>query len=368
MGGEPYFQFAEHYSPRIQPIDVLKLSHSRSVRDPVDKVYGAHSICEWLDIYLPPPRYDQSIEDTYFDVACNVIAGYDDLSVLYEASGPARNENLPSWVPDWASGWKRMYGVPILSIKDFSAGGKTVLYSIELEKRLLRLKCKFMDEIDQVGARIAMNEDMSFFAYLESEWPNYEAAEDSWATWQVFREWASLVYCTFSESNAANDDFLSTLVDDSFTSVRSRFGSQNAKLEPERARAAFERWYNALLETDDMAAKETTQQNKDVINRTWFGRSICWEANERDLRWMHLMIWFCAKGKRFFITKRTHGLRNVGHRIETKNRRGRRFDNAAGPGPFGERSRLIGHTYVHGIMKGEAWPADSKELTIVSVE
>lgn len=369
IGPTPFFKFTEHDAARFRLGEILEISHRMDASNPVDKVYGVHGICEWLDIYLPPPRYDHSAEDAFFEVTRIAIMSYDDMSVLYEVNGPGRNEKLPSWVPDWGCGWRRLYGVPLTSRAEFNAGGTKALYHIDSEERLLKLKCKFTDDVDQVGDHIPVNEDIPFFASLEIDWSAYEGLpEDFWASWQAFRGWASLAHQKCSQSVTLMDDLFSILFDPSLTE-RNRYIPGKALLEPEKAKNAFKRWYNALLKTNDAAAKETTQDGKEFINRALFVRSIFWEDSDRDVRLVHFNVMARAKGKYLFVTKHGRIGLGVGNILP-----GQKIAVVAGLEmplvleSVGKRYRLVGHAYVHGIMKGEAWPADSRELTTVSIE
>ncbi|KAJ9653113.1 hypothetical protein H2198_007663 [Neophaeococcomyces mojaviensis] len=182
-------------------------------------------------MYLPPPRYDRSIEDTFFETTCTAIEGYDDLP-SFETNGPNRNKRLPSWVPDWAHGWRRMYGAPLISTKGFSAGGVKALYQIDCGKKLLKLKCKFVDEIVRLGATVPVNEDTPIFAFIQSGCSIYKGVpEDSWTAWEVSRGWASLVQNSYSQSAVPIDNLFSTLLGDSIISVPSKFSSGEPLLD-----------------------------------------------------------------------------------------------------------------------------------------
>lgn len=369
IGRDPFFKFIAHDGARIQLVDILRQSHHMKASNPLDKVYGMHGICQWLDIYLPTPRYDHALEDAFFEVTRAAIEGYDDMSVLYDVDGPDRNPGLPSWVPDWANGWKRLYGRPMMPTENFKAGGPKALYRIDSGERLLKFKGKFVDEIDKVGSRITVNEDMSVFAAFQSDWFRYEGvAEESWEAWQVFCEWVSLVHEGHSQSSISMDDLYQTLVDPQSVPGQRKDSSNDVFFGPGKLEAAFFRWYQALMKTNEEVAR-ATPNCKELTRRLWFSKCVFGEASDKDVRAIHFNIWVRTRGKCLLVTKLGRlglgtGPVSAGHKVCV----------AAGLGmplifqPAGGRYRLIGYAYLHGVMYGECWPAASEELITISVE
>ena len=133
---QQFLKFEPTEGPRPRLSKILASARNRESSEPKDKAYGVYGICQFLDVHMPPPRYEQSLEQIFFEMTWTIIEGENDLSVLYETDGPDRNSNLPSWVPDWEHDWTRKYGAPITLSDNFHAGGNTPLSSIDPELKV----------------------------------------------------------------------------------------------------------------------------------------------------------------------------------------------------------------------------------------
>jgi hypothetical protein len=130
-----------------------------------------------------------------------------------------------------------------------------------------------------------------------------------------------------------------------------RIGLDNAT----DTKAAFGRWYNALLETNKQVQKEESQNLKEMMNRIWYMRSIHGDDSDPGLREFHFNAWFISSGKCFFAT--TNAIMGT---CQGKISKGDVMVVVAGLSmpliltPFGNLFHLVGHAYSHGIMNGEA--------------
>ena len=366
----PFLKFNPIEGPRPRLAEILACARSRESSEPRDKAYGVYAICQFLDIYMPPPRYEQSVEQIFFEMTRSIIESENDLSVLYEVDGPNRNHNLPSWVPDWEHGWTRKYGAPITHADAFHAGGNIALFFIDPELKLLRLKCKIIDVVFCVGESIPVFEKMPIFSALEINQTLYPAAmDDSWQVWQIFREWAQCVRQHYPGIASALEQFRSTVLQGSHICAKDRDPWHPEPGSDGTTKAAFERWYTALLETTDKVQKEVRQDLKEMMNRVWYMRSIFGDASDPAVRVFHFRAWLLSRGKCFFITENSRMGTGQG-----KISQGDVIAIVAGLNmplvltPVGNHFRLAGHIYVPGIMYGEAWPDQHSELSIICVE
>jgi hypothetical protein len=58
---------------------ILASARNRESSDPKDKAYGIYGICRFLDINMPPPIYEKSVEQIFFDMTRTIIEGESDL-------------------------------------------------------------------------------------------------------------------------------------------------------------------------------------------------------------------------------------------------------------------------------------------------
>jgi hypothetical protein len=80
---------------------ILSMSCQFEASDPRDKIYSLLSLAKINDLSLYVPRYDMSVCDTYTLVTLVTIKDTNDLSMLTTINRESPDPELPSWVSDW---------------------------------------------------------------------------------------------------------------------------------------------------------------------------------------------------------------------------------------------------------------------------
>jgi hypothetical protein len=365
------FHFNPSNSRRPELSKIVSYGRNRMCSDPRDKIFGLYGICLFLDLYMPPPDYGKDLRQSYSETTKIIMESETSLTMLYEVGGRCRNDILPSWVPDYEHGYTNLSKPPVTLADMFNAGGPEPLFNIDSTRHTLKLRGAVVDAICWVGGLMPFSEKSPFLACIEPEFHLYpEISEDRWQAFQVFREWAQCVRENVVRSDATNE-FYYTVLQDSPNYIlekklrRSRLDS--VKLCKEKS--AFNRWYDAILEANRRVSKENRQDLKDMMNRVWCDRTLHpgGEGSDAELRIFHYQAWNVSRGKKFFLTDKGMGTAQGGVAI------GDVIAVVAGMkmplilSPVGDNFRFVGHTYIHGIMDGEAWPSDRNGLRILTL-
>lgn len=349
--------------PKPQLSDILARARTRKCSDPKDKVFGLFGICQFLQVHMPTPDYGKSVEQIFFEVTKAIVDGEEDLSFLYEISGPIRNPRLPSWVPDWEHGWVHKVGAPLTKAEYYSAGGQKCQESVIIDAEIMMLKVrgKVIDVISQCHKSIPVFDNLPISSIFNAmHMAHMDLMEDLWSSWEAFCEWVQCVRQQFSESGDTMEAFNSTLLQGVDLPVG---------IESKNVQAAFDRWFLALVKTHEAVEKEEGQENKDKMNRNMCTRSLLdGDVDTPDMRMFHGNACLLSGGRSFFTTASCRMGTCQGEISE-----GDVVAVVAGLKlplvlrPIGEHFRLVGHAYVHGIMHGEAWSSDQTELRTIGI-
>lgn len=352
-------RFESKMKTRPQLSTILTGARTRESRDPKDKVYGLYGICQFLDIYMPVPDYSKSVEEIFYLVTKTIIEREENLNVLYEAPGPNRNCDLPSWVPDWEHSWTRAIDAPVTVWDQFHAGGTHPVFKIEHDKKILKLRGKIMDTVSLAGECIPVSEKLSVFSALDlGQVPHAEAMNDGWRAWEIFCEWAKCVCQSYGADTSVIEDFFHTVTQHTPYFV---------PLSETRLNT-FNKLYDALIATNEEARRQDREELKAIMNRVYFMKSIFGDGSDPALRKLYFEVWIATRGKCFFTTEDSRMGTGLG-----KISKGNVVAVIAGLkmplilAPVEGNFRLVGHAYIHGIMNGEVWPADRNETRIINV-
>jgi hypothetical protein len=81
---------------------ILHLTRQRQASNPLDKIYGLGQIFADLGIFMPAPDYNLSAAKVYEEATFSIIQASRSLRILNCSVSQQRQEDLPSWVPDFS--------------------------------------------------------------------------------------------------------------------------------------------------------------------------------------------------------------------------------------------------------------------------
>ncbi|KAI2467553.1 HET-domain-containing protein [Annulohypoxylon bovei var. microspora] len=156
-----------------------------------DKVYSLLGLARrrhdsTISLY---PRYDSSVSEVYTDVAEYLLEVSDDLHVLAHAEGDKFRQvsGLPSWAPDWSV--KKDLGLRITGYTRYEAAGQLPCFKEIRGKGTLVLRGFEFDTINRVGETKKQvndtkdcNDWLDLLGELEREYPDRDHRDAFWRT------------------------------------------------------------------------------------------------------------------------------------------------------------------------------------------
>lgn len=86
---------------KVSVTDLLSYGRLQSATEAKDVVFGMYGILRRLDVAIPKPCYDDHIEEIYAEATRAAIDHDRKLDILLETGHSKSYPNLASWVPDW---------------------------------------------------------------------------------------------------------------------------------------------------------------------------------------------------------------------------------------------------------------------------
>ncbi|KAI1103164.1 HET-domain-containing protein [Jackrogersella minutella] len=135
------------------------------------------------------PRYESSVSDVYTDVAKYILEVSDDLHVLAHAEGSEFRlvPGLPSWVPDWSV--EKDLGLRITGYTRYQAAGQLPCFKEIRDGKILALRGFEFDTISRTGeSKEEVNRNGSCDDWLElrneleQEYPDRDHKDTFWRT------------------------------------------------------------------------------------------------------------------------------------------------------------------------------------------
>jgi len=310
-------------------IFVLSSLRQCEASDPRDKVYGIIGLLNHFGQIFPAPDYNRGVGTVFTDAAKALITHSNSLDILCYSSWPSNWSDLPSWVPDWSLESNADSGPD--SFK--AAKGSRAICFLPHNKGELCIKGTFISTASQVG-----KEDPSPLGASPLKGYDHECIR----IWQQWCQMASSMAPNFS-SERLEETLHRTLCWD-----RTQMGEPLSR----EYKSRFDAWFKIIT------YKYSPIPEVEIF-LTW--------NNDAMLYADQLLV--LGRRRAFCITADGHmamvpGKTQPGDRIALF---------AGGPTPFvvrqtGDHYILIGSCYVHGIMDGEAWPADESELEWITLQ
>ncbi|OCK86903.1 HET-domain-containing protein [Cenococcum geophilum 1.58] len=353
---------------------ILENIRRKGATEPKDRIFSLFGIFQELEIAFDLPDYRKPIEDVFREAVISCIQADEYLQILYHVPSARRQDDLPSWVPDFSeNGWANTDSRYAVTRGRFAASDRDsiALWDFSDDRKALILKGKIVDTVIFKADPLLINNGNR--ATSDQPRPRMDLAtlEPSYLvmeSWVDMSQWAD-----YSGGIDSGEALRRTLVNDS--------------PEANLLGGAFETWFNTmrlgeigllerLLESMGQGGtiprgqserEDYLQQIRQTLPpETSIARLRGGALGEAGLRFHGLAIGFC-QDKCFFYTENN------------------RFGTAADPLPeslgTGDKIaivsgleqplvlkpveggyRLVTHCYVHGIMNGELWPDDFEDL------
>jgi hypothetical protein len=322
---------------RKKVVNLLNRTRSRQATKQVDRVFALYGVLQKLGAPLQKPDYGKPIGEVYCEFTRAMINWDKSIDILTEASTPAL-PGTPSWVPDWSTRYHRIY-----KGHASAAGDSLAKYSFSDYGRKLLTSGVLVDTIEYCTKMLEEPIDEPYGSGNDSIDPAFLSR--FLHNMEVLLEWILYARQTTKLSNEAFSDAI-------FNTVHSETDFEtNNKID---LRFSFDEWYNVLTADYSTCRPICTQKiacalalsAKDSVNRYHRGRCRVL-ANKRV----------------FFVTSRGYigtgppSMQVIDQVAILSGLRSPLVLREAGP-----EYEVIGATYVHGIMHGEAWPEDVSKL------
>jgi hypothetical protein len=177
-------------------LQILASARAKKATKPKDKIFALFGVMKELEVGLPLPNYQKSLQQVYTEAAIACINHDRCLHILFEAPSDNRRSKLPSWcligvMPD---GDPQIRG-KLSSEKGFQAAGSTSpLRRFSPDQRRLLLSGRLIDSIHHRGAPLEFDSefDLSFLSIASGKLEFPEFLRKIHPTFGVLRSWVDI--------------------------------------------------------------------------------------------------------------------------------------------------------------------------------
>ena len=146
---------------------LLKAYRDREATDPRDKIYALLGIAGDLSIYRIVPDYSIPFEELYKATTLQFIMVYRSFEVLNLTFGHSKSSNLPSWTPDWRVSPQDSKKASMMSshrkhLSGYRASGQMPFIAYRSEPNLLCINGLFFDDIAEISDVLDIEQEIDF--------------------------------------------------------------------------------------------------------------------------------------------------------------------------------------------------------------
>jgi hypothetical protein len=351
-------------------LQILASAREKKATEPKDKIFGLFGVMKELGFDLPLPDYQKSLEKVYTEAAVACINHDRCLHILFEAPSDNRRSGLPSWVPDWTDvGWKSSDSRKAMLGKGFQAAGSaSPQWSFSPDQQRLLLSGRVVDSIHHRGPPLELDGefDRDWLRIGSGKLRIPEFLRMIHPAFSLLRRWVGISsqYREYPTGETVEMALQRTLVD----------GEVKETSDPQNE-SAFDAWHDIMKSSDTDVLTTLVPKVQTVPPHSAEAPIVSNEGSGAQFptEWQsflalttgpasshHFSVLRHARSKCFFSTANGYfgtaaGLVQQGDKIAVL---------AGLKTPVVLRKvnlayRFVTHTYVHGIMSGEAWPANT---------
>lgn len=354
-------------------LQILASARKKRATEPKDYIFALFGVMKELELDLPLPDYQKPLEQVYTEAAVACINHDRCLHILFEAPSDNRRSGLPSWVPDWTDvGWKSSDSRKAILGNGFQAAGSaSPRWSFSPDQRRLVLSGKLVDSIRYCGAPLELDGDFDrdFQRIGSGTLKMPEFLRMIHPAFGLLRSWVSISsqYREYPTGETIEIALRRTLLDGEVTQTS----------QPPSQRA-FDDWLDIMKSSDtdvlttliakvqvDPPHSAEALRVGDASRRAQLERSTTelqsfFALTTSEASSYHISVLKHARRKCFFSTANGYfgtaaGLVQQGDRIAVI----AGLETPVVLRKADHEYRFVTHAYVHGIMYGEAWPADA---------
>lgn len=340
----------------LSSLDILARGRFQTASNAKDAVFGIYGLLKRMDVNIPRPDYSKSVEKIYTEATKFIIIHDISLRILLESSESKERPGLPSWVPDWNMPLR--YGIRALN-SEYSiftaSGSSSAEFTFPNEVNSISVRGTFIDRITCTAKKhIALLQDLTESTEVQPE-PRSSTVWQRIVHIEACREWIEVAYslATYPYGETAKESLFRTLV-------------PRRKINPlveEAALDGFNAWFGCFDPGISTAVhNQSMERSSAQAEPDYNALSTRLEQNEKAITFESLLLHLC-KETRLFTTSDGHlgkGLKAI--------QEGDLVALIAGVHwPLiirkeGDLYRSKGPAYIHGIMNGEKWPDNKKNL------
>ena len=360
---------------------ILVYARQQASSDPKDRIFAFYGVLQELGFDIPSPDYNKSVQDIYREATVGAIKKDRILYLLTQAPSDHRLPGLSSWVPDWSEeGWHDADPRTALLYDRFCASGPAdPKWRFSEDERRLILTGKWIDTViyrtDVLDTRLEKAPLSASAGGIDLTSMSESFLQMPTST-RILKHWAevSAWYAEYPTGETVKEALKRTLVQD-----YPRYQGDESFHE------AFEAWYH-LMASEEHEAGEATEgpgvaQLLNHLLPSWSEQARAGIQRARD-RALYQKVLATGGGRAFqfpamvfsnkkcFFTTENGYIGTASGLIQAEDR----IAVVAGLSvPLilrpveGDVFQLITHAYVHGVMYGDAWPGDEKELTDIQL-